>query len=168
MGGEPTDDRVFDYPHMVREALRQVPREALRRAAEIGIPGSHHLYLSFRTDHPGVRVASFLRDRYPEEMTIVLQHQYWDLEVDEEGFSVGLSFGGRPEHIHIPFQALTAFIDPGAEFGLRFDGAPAAPAGDIPPSEGDDESVPEEEREAEIAAVRTPAEVVSIEKFRKK
>lgn len=168
MGDEPTDDRVFDYPRMVREALRQVPREALRRAAEIGIPEPHHFYLSFRTDHPGVEVASFLRDRYPEEMTVVLQHQFWDLEVDDEAFSVGLTFSGRPEHIRVPFRALTAFIDPGAEFGLRFDGAPAPPAGDIPTSERDDASIPEEEGEAETAAARTPAEVVSIDKFRKR
>jgi len=168
MGDGPTDDRVFNYPRMVREALRQVPREALRRAAKTGIPEAHHFYLSFRTDHPGVQVASFLRDRYPEEMTVVLQHQFWDLEVDDEAFSVGLSFAGRPEHIRVPFRALTAFIDPGAEFGLRFDGAPPPPAGDAATSEGDGASTPEGGPETETAAARTPAEVVSIDKFRKK
>lgn len=153
-------ERGFDYPRMMREALREVPREALRRVAETGFPGSHHFYLSFRTDLPGVEVAEFLRDRYPDEMTVVIQHQFWDLEVDDEGFSVGLSFSGRVEYIRIPFRALTAFIDPAAEFGLRFDDAPPTPP-------EDDE--PEGER-AETSASRLgePGEVVSIDKFRKK
>jgi hypothetical protein len=168
MGEGRTGDRLFDYPRMMREALRQVPREALRRAAESGLPEPHHFYLSFRTDHPGVEVASFLRDRYPEEMTVILQHQFWDLEVDDEAFSVGLSFGGRPEHIRVPFGALTAFLDPGAEFGLRFDGVPAPPSGDAPTSKVDGASAAEDGSKPGEAAVRTPAEVVSIDKFRKK
>lgn len=168
MGDGPTDEGFLDYPRMVREALRQVAREALRSVARAGLPESHHLYLSFRTDHPGVEVASFLRDRYPDEMTVVLQHQFWDLEVNDEAFSVGLSFSGRPEHIRVPFKSLTAFIDPGAEFGLRFDGAPAPPDGDAATPEGDETSGPEVEPEARPAVARTPAEVVSIDEFRKK
>lgn len=167
MSDEAAGGRGFDYPRLVREALRQVPREALRRASESGLPPTHHFYISFRTDHPGVEVAGYLRERYPDEMTIVLQHQFWDLEVDEEAFSVGLSFSGHPEHIRVPFRALTAFLDPAAEFGLRFDGAP-------PPPPTGDETPPEEDESDEPSAgagpsvVRMPAEVVSIDKFRKR
>lgn len=155
-------ERGFDYPRMMREALREVPREALRRVAEAGLPEPHHFYLSFRTDHPGVEVAEFLRDRYPDEMTVVLQHQYWDLEVDDEAFSVGLSFSGRVEYLRVPFRALTAFIDPAAEFGLRFDGAPAPSPEDGAPQDDEDD------RETSKSRSREPGEVVSIDKFRKK
>lgn len=172
MTDAPSDEPAFDYPYMVREALRQVPREVLRHVAEAGIPGAHHFYLSFRTDHPGVEVTDFLRERYPEEMTVVLQHQYWDLEVDGNAFSVGLSFGGRPEVIRVPFAALTAFIDPAAEFGLRFDGEPT-PEGDAAPPERDEEGAETQGAETHgaensPAAERSPAEVVSIDKFRKR
>jgi len=166
MSDPPSDDRGFDYPRLMREALRQVPREALRRVERYGLPGAHHFYLSFRTDHPEVEIADFLRDQYPEEMTVVLQHQYWDLEVDDEAFSVGLTFSGRPEHIRIPFQALTAFIDPFAEFGLRFDGMPPPSPEDGSPPKEDDSA--DSEPSAKPAVARVPAEVVSIDKFRKK
>ena len=110
-----------DYARLVREALLEVPRRALRLAAREGLPGEHHFYLSFRTGHPGVSVSPSLRARHPEEMTVVLQHQYWDLAVGDDAFSVTLRFGGVPERLHVPFAALTAFADPAAEFGLRFD-----------------------------------------------
>ena len=110
----------LDYVRLVREALLEVPRRALRLAAREGLPGEHHFYLSFRTGHPGVSVSPSLRARHPEEMTVVLQHQYWDLAVGDDAFSVTLRFGGAPERLHIPFAALTAFADPAAEFGLRF------------------------------------------------
>jgi len=114
-------DEPLDYARLVREALLDVPRRALRRAAREGLPGEHHFYLSFRTGHPGVSVSPSLRARHPEEMTIVLQHKYWDLAVGDDAFSVTLRFGGAPERLHVPFAALTAFADPAAEFGLRFD-----------------------------------------------
>jgi uncharacterized protein len=112
----------LDYSLLVREALLEVPRKALRQVAREGLPGEHHFYLSFRTDHPGVSVSPGLLARHPREMTIVIQHQYWDLAVGDEAFSVTLRFGGTPERLHVPFVALTAFADPTAEFGLRFDG----------------------------------------------
>ena len=114
-------DDPFDYPRLVREALLEVPRRALRLVAREGLPGEHHFYLSFRTGHPGVSVSPLVRARHPEEMTVVLQHQYWDLAVGDDAFSVTLRFGGAPERLHVPFAALTAFADPAAEFGLRFD-----------------------------------------------
>ncbi|HEV7519235.1 MAG TPA: ClpXP protease specificity-enhancing factor SspB [Thermoanaerobaculia bacterium] len=118
-------DRI-DYQKLLQEALRDALRGAVRRVlaqvADEGLPGEHFFYIGFRTDRPGVQVPRFLRDQYPEEMTIVLQNQYWDLEVEGESFSVTLTFGGARQRLTIPFQALTAFADPSAEFGLRFDG----------------------------------------------
>jgi hypothetical protein len=118
---EPMCEGPLDYARLVREALLEVPRRALRVAAREGLPGEHHFYVSFRTGHPGVSVSPSLRARHPEEMTVVLQHQYWDLAVGDDAFSVTLRFGGVPERLHVPFAALTAFADPEAEFGLRFD-----------------------------------------------
>jgi hypothetical protein len=114
-------DDPLDYARLVREALLDVPRRALRLAAREGLPGEHHFYVSFKTTHPGVSVSPLVRARHPEEMTVVLQHQYWDLAVGDDAFSVTLRFGGVPERLHVPFAALTAFADPAAEFGLRFD-----------------------------------------------
>jgi hypothetical protein len=154
---------AIDYPRMLREALRQVPRQALVQVASSGLPEPHVFYLTFLTAHPGVVLAPTLRQQYPEEMTIVLKQQFRDLEVDDEGFSVTLYFGGRPQRLGVPFDALIAFVDPGAEFGLRFDGAAAeeeveeeapAPTGEVP-EEGE-------------AGARAPASVVSIDSFRRK
>jgi uncharacterized protein len=114
-------DSPLDYARLVREALRDVPRQALRYAASEGLPGEHHFYLTFRTSHPGVAISPALHARHPEEMTIILQHQFWGLAVGEEAFSVTLRFGGAPERLHVPFAALVAFGDPAAEFGVRFD-----------------------------------------------
>lgn len=114
------DGSEIDYAGRIEQALRGALRELLAEVAEDGLPGDNHFYLSFRTDAPGVVLGAHLRDLYPEEMTVVLQHQFWDLEVDDECFSVTLKFSGRPERIAVPFEAMTAFADPCAEFGLRF------------------------------------------------
>ena len=115
------EEDPLDYARLVREALRDVPRQALRLAASEGLPGEHHFYVTFRTSHPGVAISPGLRARHPDEMTVVLQHQYRDLAVGEEAFSVTLRFGGVPERLHVPFAALVAFADPAAEFGVRFE-----------------------------------------------
>ena len=118
-------DRI-DYQKLLQESLRDALRGAVRKVlsqvAEEGLPGEHFFYIGFRTDRPGVQIPRFLRDQYPEEMTVVLQNQFWDLEVVGESFSVTLTFGGSRQRLIIPFHALTAFADPSAEFGLRFDG----------------------------------------------
>jgi hypothetical protein len=114
-------DDPLDYTQLVREALLEVPRRALRLIAREGLPGEHHFYLSFRTTHPGVCISPALRARHAEEMTVVLQHQYWDLAVGDDAFSVTLRFGGIPERLHVPFDALVGFADPAGEFALRFD-----------------------------------------------
>lgn len=115
------DPDKIDYPAILQEALRGTVRRVLEQVAEHGLPGEHLLYIGFRTDFPGVQVPRFLRDQYPEEVTIVLQHQFWGLEVTAEDFSVLLSFGGSRQQVIVPFAALTAFADPSADFGLRFD-----------------------------------------------
>jgi len=118
------------YDAMVDGALRSVVRRALGYAAERGLPGDHHFYVSFQTTHPGVDVPAQLRERYPNEMTIVLQHQFWGLDVGEESFGVTLSFSDVPERLTIPFAAITAFADPSVRFGLQFD-ASQAQAGEL-------------------------------------
>lgn len=126
-------DDPLDYARLVQRALVSVVRDTLRIVSSEGLPGEHHLYLTFRTTDAGVRLPARLRAEYPQEMTIVLQHLFWELAVDEEKFSVKLRFGGTPEHVEVPFAALTAFVDPSAHFGLRFEPASAlAPAGDSP------------------------------------
>ncbi len=123
------EDDPLDYARLVREALRDVPRQALRLAASEGLPGDHHFYLTFRTSHPGVALSPGLHARYPDQMTIVLQHQYRDLAVGEDAFSVTLRFGGAPERVHVPFAALVAFADPAAKFGLQFEPGPEKASG---------------------------------------
>ncbi len=123
------------YDRMVEEALLGVVRRALADVSENGLPGNHHFYITFRTDHPGVVLPEHLRQRYPGEMTIVLQHQFWGLEVEEEAFGVTLSFNDVPERLQIPFQAVVAFADPSVRFGLQFD---VDDEGDSEESEGDD------------------------------
>jgi hypothetical protein len=111
----------------VQEALRGVVRRVLTDAAKDGISGDHHFYISFATQAEGVRLSSRLRQQYPERMTIVLQHQFWDLNVSEQGFEVGLSFKNVPERLYVPFDALMEFYDPSVQFGLKFENVSEAP-----------------------------------------
>ncbi|HEU6441887.1 MAG TPA: ClpXP protease specificity-enhancing factor SspB, partial [Microvirga sp.] len=112
---------LIRYDLLVQDALKGVVRKVLIDAGRDGLPGEHHFYISFQTDYPGVRLSNRLREKYPQEMTIVLQHQFWDLNVTEHTFEVGLSFSGVPERLLIPFDALTGFFDPSVQFGLKFD-----------------------------------------------
>ncbi len=150
---------LLPYELWAQEAMRGVAVRALRHAAAEGMPGEHHFYVSFRTSHPGVSVPPRLLAQYPEEMTIVLQHQFWDLHVDEAAgsFSVGLSFGGVASTLLVPFAALTAFADPHAQFGVRFP-APSAEAA------ADEEEAPE----PEPAEPAEKPQVVSLDAFRKR
>jgi len=165
---------TIDYKKLMYEAMQGVVRRALEIFAEEGrAPHSHSFYITFRTRHPGVELAPALVEAYPDVMTIVLQHQFWDLQVDEEGFSVGLSFSSTPHVVKIPFAAVVSFADPPAEFGLRF----------VPPEELEDEPalgpVPVSDRPArapapapkagpEEAEPPREAQVVSIDAFRKR
>ncbi len=116
-----SDDDILRYDIMVERALRAVVRDALKVAVESGLPGDHHFYITFRTDHPSVEISETLRSRYPEEMTVVVQHQFWDLAVADEYFAITLSFNGRPERLVVPFEAVSAFADPAVRFGLQFE-----------------------------------------------
>ncbi|MCA3635665.1 MAG: Stringent starvation protein B [Methylobacterium sp.] len=117
---EPASEDLIRYDVMVQQALIGVVRKVLQDGAKHGLPGEHHFYISFRTDAPGVRLSSRLKEKHPDEMTIVLQHQFWDLLVTDHAFEVGLSFGGVPERLLIPFEAMTGFFDPSVQFGLKF------------------------------------------------
>jgi hypothetical protein len=112
---------LIRYDLLVQDALKGVVRKVLADAAKEGLGGDHHFYISFRTDFPGVRLSNRLREKYPQDMTIVLQHQFWDLILTEHSFEVGLSFSGVPERLLVPFDALTGFFDPSVQFGLKFE-----------------------------------------------
>src|SRR5262245_42990077 len=149
------------YDILAQEALRGVVRTVLADTAKNGLPGEHHFYISFDTRADGVRLSERMLAEYPEEMTIVLQHQFWDLIVTEEGFEVGMSFGGIPERVAVPFAAIKGFLDPSVEFGLRFqevgDGAAEAQGQenqDRPDSQPDGK----QDRAAAGNGVRAPAE----------
>ncbi len=143
---------------MVEAALRGVVREALARTAANGLPGAHHFYITFRTRFPGLTLPDHLCQQYPDEMTVVLEHQFWELEVSEQCFSVTLSFQNKPERLVIPFDAITAFADPAVKFGLQFQEAAGAP--DPAPAE------PAPARPD--AAADKAGEVVALDAFRKK
>ena len=159
------------YDKMVEAALRGVVRTALRQVAEIGLPGNHHFYLTFRTGHRGVRIPDNLRTQYPGEMTIVLQYQFFELEVTDEQFSVTLSFNNRHERLVIPFAAITTFADPSVNFALQFqppaaernvtgevvETLPVPPPNAPRPSSGDEKKTDEKR-----------GEVVTLDAFRKK
>jgi uncharacterized protein len=117
---------VIDYPNLVLGALRHAIAGLLREVAEEGLPGDHHFYITFRTDAPGVEIPSSLHRDYPDELTIVLQHQFWDFSADAEGFAVTLRFGGTPAQLRVPYAAMTAFADPSVEFGVQL-APPKAP-----------------------------------------
>jgi hypothetical protein len=175
------------YDILAQEALRGVMRKVLAEVARTGLPGNHHFFITFLTGAPGVRVSSRLRERYPEQMTIVLQFQYWDLKVSETGFEVGLSFADVPEKLEIPFSAVRGFYDPSVNFELEFDVKADAPAeAPIPmvPEKKTKSSSPKAEKAEKASKQKQPepqveetpadgengksAQVVSLDAFRKK
>jgi hypothetical protein len=155
----------LDYPKMVREALRMVVRQTLLQVVREGLAPPHQLYLTLATKAPNVHLPGFLRTAYPDEVTLVLEHQFWDLEVDDDGFSVTLRFGGAQHRIHAPFLALTAFVDAGAEFGLRFDAAGDAEAG---PEFGELDEPGSRETEAAAEVPKGDGDVVDMAAFRRR
>ena len=143
------------YDLLTQEALSSVLRRVLADAAKNGLPGDHHFYISYATDAPGVRMSPRLQAQYPQEITIVLQHQFWDLKVGEEAFEVGLSFSGIPEHLVVPFAAIKRFFDPSVQFGLQFE--------TVTVGEGEAAEQPEvrgpapDKKPKPVAAAKTPA-----------
>ncbi len=120
MGSQHVPKDLMRYDLLAQEALRGVVRAAVVRAAEDGLPGNHHFYITFRTRFPGVQIDEQLLEKYPEEITIVLEHQFWDLASLDDAFEVTLSFGGAPKYIKVPYEAVTSFHDPAVGFGLKF------------------------------------------------
>lgn len=176
------DDHIR-YDILAQEALRGVMRKVLAEVSRTGLPGNHHFFITFLTGAPGVRVSSRLRERYPEQMTIVIQFQYWDLKVTDTGFEVGLSFSDVPEKLEIPFSAVRGFYDPSVNFELEFDVKTDAPVEDEPTAlpaseplavvaekkpETKKKAAEAEKKAAADAAAGKGADVVSLDAFRKK
>jgi uncharacterized protein len=159
----------LEYPKLVESAMRGVVRSALSIAAEGGLPGLHHFYITFRTQSPGVEIGSRMLAQYPEEMTIVLEHRFWDLIVSEDRFSVTLSFGGIHENLIVPFDAVTAFVDPSVKFGLQFGAAEAAAAADAAPQGPvDEERGAPDSGGGKVGDGDGDGQVVALDRFRKK
>jgi len=164
----PTDHIRYDV--LTRDALRGVLRQVLADAAAHGLPGDHHFYITFLSKAEGVKLSPRLLAQYPEEMTIILQHQFWDLVVTEDRFEVGLSFGGTPERLVVPFSAIKGFFDPSVQFGLQFESPEPEPAQAEVPAAPAPAAVAAQESEPDTEPP-TPsegAEVVRLDRFRKK
>ncbi len=155
--------RSIDYGNLMHDAMRGLIQKVLTRVSKEGLPGKHHFFITFDTQHPDAELADWLSDRYPGEMTIVLEHWFDGLEVTDEGFSVILNFGDKPEPLYIPYDAIRTFVDPSVEFGLRFETHTDEDDGD----DDDDDEAPMEIVEDDEDAPRKEAEIVSLDKFRK-
>ena len=158
------------YDVLARDALRGVLRRVLADAAEHGLPGDHHFFITFVSTADGVKLSPRLLAQYPEEMTVILQHQFWDLVVTDERFEVGLSFGGVPERLVIPFSAIKSFFDPSVQFGLQFETSDAAPSTEEgqPAPVASVPQVAATETNDEPEKPSEGAEVVRLDRFRKK
>ena len=145
--------RVIDYGNLMHQAMRGLIQQVLSNVQNHGLPGEHHFFITFDTNHPDVALADWLHDRYPGDMTVVIQHWFDNLDVDDEGFAITLNFGDKPEPMYIPFDAIRTFVDPSVEFGLRFETVDSD-EGD----EDDDDAGDEPARDAQV---------VSLDSFRK-
>ncbi len=154
--------RMIDYGNLMHRAMRGLIRDVLSGVQERGLPGQHHFFITFDTMHPDVEMADWLSDRYPDEMTIVVQHWYDNLEVAEDGFSITLNFGDSPEPLYIPFDAVRTFVDPSVEFGLTF-----KTQGEDGGEDEDDEDGADEDTDETADSGPREAEVVSLDSFRK-
>jgi hypothetical protein len=159
----------IDYGKLMHRAMRSLIQEVLSEVAENGLPGQHHFFITFDTTHPEVALADWLHDRYPEEMTVVIQHWFDNLAVTDEGFSVTLNFGDNPEPLYIPYDAIYTFVDPSVEFGLRFE-----TGSEDEDSDDEDLATEDDSPEAPLAENVEPeetapqdAEIVRLDSFRK-
>ena len=150
----------IDYGNLMHNAMRSLIQDVLTEVENNGLPGEHHFFITFDTNHAGVDIASWLKDRYPTEITVVMQHWYDDLEVKDDGFSVTLNFGDTPEHLVIPYEAILTFVDPSVEFGLRFETNEE--------DEDTDEQKPTVSKESnKVDTKKETGQVVSLDNFRK-
>lgn len=179
---ESTSEDLIRYDILAQEALRSVIRKVLDEVARAGLPGDHHFFITFQTTHPGVRLSKRMRERYPEEMTIVIQHTFWNLDVGDTAFEIDLSFDDVRERLRVPFSAVRGFFDPSVKFGLQFD-VVAEPAAAPEPATGEKKEKPSRasvpatkpkpvtvvsDKKAENHAAKESADVVSLDTFRKK
>ena len=165
------------YDLLAQDALRGLVRKVLTDTAKSGLPGEHHFSISFRTDAEGVKLSPRLREQFPQEMTVILQYQFWDLKVTDQAFEVGLSFGGVPEKLSVPFAAIKSFFDPAVQFGLQFETLEAEPeaaetasataAADLKVA-APETPVEETKPQAATGSDRPSGEVVRLDRFRKK
>ncbi len=158
--------RTIDYGNLMHDAMRSLIRNVLLDIAANGLPGAHHFFITFDTSHPDAELADWLSDRYPDEMTVVMQHWYDGLDVTDDGFSITLNFGDAPEPLYIPYDAIRTFVDPSVEFGLRFEQQGEDGQQD---EESAEDTLPQTEA-AELEVQEPPAkdaEIVSLDSFRK-
>lgn len=153
----------IDYGNLMHRAMRGLIQEVLTGIAKDGLPGEHHFFITFDTMHPDVEIADWLSDRYPGEMTVVIQHWFDNLNVTDEGFTITLNFGDNPETLYVPYDSIKTFVDPSVEFGLRFESQPEAEVTEIPEDPMDEMVEPE----VDAPEGRKEAEVVSLDQFRK-
>jgi len=154
--------RSIDYGNLMHRAMRGLIQQVLSDVRDHGLPGAHHFFITFDTTHPEARLADWLKQRYPSEMTVVMQHWYDNLDVTDEGFSITLNFGDAPEDLYVPYDAIQTFVDPSVEFGLRFE--TQDDDGDDDPeqiaTDQDTDPAPDDEHQSD-------AEIVSLDSFRK-
>lgn len=150
----------LDYDEMIQEALRDVVRKTLKTVSSKGLPGDHHFYITFRTDRPDVSMPKYLREQHPDEVTIVLQHQFWDLKIEDKSFAVTLSFNGHHERLVVPYGALVSFMDPSVKFGLQFTPTESSEIHPHPP-------YPDEENGEKKEGESKPSNIVTLSSFRK-
>ncbi|MEJ8474716.1 SspB family protein [Roseibium algae] len=181
---------LLRYDILIQDALRGAVKKILAEVGRTGLPGEHHFYIAFDTNAPGVRISQRLKERYPEEMTVVMQHQFWDLAIGEHAFEVGLSFGGVPEKLLVPYSSIKGFFDPSVQFALEFD--PGKTAEELPedlleaveeltkaeklaedivakvPEDSDAEVATSDKKDDKAPAGDSTGAVVSLDAFRKK
>ncbi|MEN8837983.1 MAG: ClpXP protease specificity-enhancing factor SspB [Celeribacter marinus] len=169
--------KSIDYGNLMHDAMRGLIRKVLDGIKANGLPGDHHFFITFDTMHPDVELADWLSDRYPEEMTVVIQHWFDNLDVTDDGFSITLNFGDNPEPLYIPYDSIRTFVDPSVEFGLRFETQEV----DADEMDEDDEALRPTAPQADVSTLKTTnadatdkgpkpskaAEIVSLDKFRK-
>ncbi|UOA31871.1 hypothetical protein DSM110093_01646 [Sulfitobacter sp. DSM 110093] len=157
--------RSIDYGNLMHEAMRGLIRKVLQDISDNGLPGNHHFFITFDTSHPDAELADWLSDRYPGEMTVVIQHWFDGLDVTPDGFAITLNFGDAPEPLYIPYDAIRTFVDPSVEFGLRFEQQETEEDDDET-----DENALDQTDEDELEVAEEPskdAEIVSLDSFRK-
>lgn len=150
--------QTIDYGNLMHRAMRGLIQEVLEDVQQDGLPGAHHFFITFDTNHPEAALADWLKQRYPDEMTVVMQHWYDNFEVGDDGFGITLNFGDAPENLFVPYDAIRTFVDPSVEFGLRFEKQDGE---DDEDGEETEETTPQEE------AGRADADIVSLDSFRK-